>query len=171
MDQRGPGSFPDPCKRWREPSSLSRRPGPGYGGPPTARRSRGHSPIAKNLARPSVTPLDDRAGDAPRTPSPARPALLALAVFALAFGIGLRQLARSNRPHELTAAPLVAALFAVSLGGSVVALRRLGRRDRDDDPWTIRRGLLTASLLALAAVGLYGFVVATDTAVQVLRAE
>lgn len=125
----------------------------------------------KDLVRHPLIPVQEQP---PGTPAPlapvARPGGLAVATFALAFGIGLYQLARSNRPHELTMAPYVAGLLAVTLVALVVALRRLEAAwsAREEHPLTSGHMVLTLVLVPLAFVSVLLFFGSMSTAIEVL---
>ena len=105
-----------------------------------------------------------------RPASVAWPAGLAAATLVLGFGIGLRQLARSNRPHELTAAPYVTLLLAASVALAALALWRLcaAWRDRGRHPLGPAHGILAAVLLPLAVVDVLLFLAAAGTAIEIL---
>jgi hypothetical protein len=98
------------------------------------------------------------------------PSGLSAATFVAGFGIGLYQLARSNRPHELTAAPYVAVLLAISVALSVLGLLRLlaAWRDRERHPLGVGHALLALALLPLSAFGALCLLAAAGTAIEIL---
>ena len=82
------------------------------------------------------------------------------------------QLARSNRPHELTVAPLVTLIQAVALAALVIGGLRLIRafRERNETPvgpWHWMLAVLLPLVVLAATLFLAG---AAGTAVEVLRA-
>lgn len=98
------------------------------------------------------------------------PAGLAAGLLAMGFAIALHQLARSNRPHELTASPYAAVLFAVSVGLSLRALVRLvaAWRDRRRRPLRPGHGVLAVAVVVLAGLGSLLFLAAASTAIDIL---
>ena len=116
-------------------------------------------------------PSQDAPGGTPgRIARVAWPAGLSALTLVVGLGIGLYQLARSNRPHELTAAPYVALLLAVSVGFSALGLARLlaAWRDRERRRLGIAHTLLALALALLLALGVLYFLAAAGTAIEIL---
>ena len=120
----------------------------------------------------------DTAHPSPHEPLSARapiarvawPAGLSAATLVVGLGVGLYQLSRSNRPHELTAAPYVALLLAVSVALSVLGLLRLRAvwRDRARQRLVFTHTLLAFARVLLLALGVLYFLAAAGTAIEIL---
>lgn len=122
--------------------------------------------------RPTAVQDPGSGGEAPIAPlAPAAwHALLATSTLALGAGIGLYQLGRSNRPHELTAAPYVAVLLAASVVLAVLGLRRLvlAWRKRGQRRLRSLHGVLAFLLALVGATSALLFLAAAGTALQIL---
>jgi uncharacterized membrane protein YidH (DUF202 family) len=98
------------------------------------------------------------------------PMLVGLGLFLFAFTIAIYQAARSNRPHELTAAPLVTLIQAGAVGLFALAVTRFVRAWRTQKDLRIgaKHWSCLLVLIPLIAVSVIFLVGAASTAIDVL---